>query len=111
MTTYAAPYSWESLEKDCQIAFGCDDYQVAYVKNRKDLKAQRKLEYERSRISQINQAVQQALKENPRGDTEILTGSIIAILLPWVLPFLRQWIIGTFEKLVINWILNRLETN
>lgn len=109
MTTYTAPESWTNLEKDCQLNFGCADFQLKSANNRKDLRAQRKIEDQRNRIGVVTKAFQQALKENPEGDSKMLMGAVLAILLPWIFPLLRQWLIGKFESLVINWILNRLK--
>jgi hypothetical protein len=109
MTTYAAPESWGNLEKDCQLNFGCADFQLKSANNRKDRKSQRKIEDQRNRIGVVTKAFQQALKDNPTEDPKMLVGSVLAILLPWIFPLLREWFIGKFESLVINWILNRLK--
>lgn len=110
MSIMLMPNDWESLKEDCRMVYGCSDYMMTAAVKRKDRKAQKKLEKQRHDIDSVHEAAKKALEANPGLTKEQLTKSILAILLPFVLPLLRDWLIGAFQKLVIDWLTNRLKT-
>ena len=101
---------WDTLQEDCKMVHECSDFMMVSAKNRKDRKAQKRIEGQRRQIDDIYAAAQKSLGDNPGQTKEQLTGSIIAILLPWVLPLLRDWLLSAFQRLIVNWLLNRLKS-
>lgn len=111
MTTFKTTVNWDELETDCQMVHQCSAFQMRVAVSRKDRKEQKRLEKQQESIRRVRAATETALKADPNATEEQLTGSILATLLPWVLPFLRDWLIGAFEKLIINWFTNKLKTS
>lgn len=110
MSIMLTPNDWESLKEDCRMVYGCSDFMMNSAIKRKDRKAQKRLEAQRRKIERVHEAARKSIEANPGQTKEQLTGSIIAILLPLVLPILRDWLVSTFEKLIIDWLTNRLKT-
>ena len=103
-----APESWTNLEKDCQLAHGCSPFQMNHAISRRDRKAQKRIEKEQRDVTSVVDAVKTSLQKNPTQTPEELTKSVIAILAPWILQFLGNWLLSKFQSTILNWIINRL---
>ena len=103
-----APESWTNLEEDCQLIHHCAAFQLKYSISRRDRKTQKKIEREQRDIKSVMGAVKKSLEKNPDQTPEELTKSVIALLAPWLLQFLGNWLLSKFQATILNWIINRL---
>lgn len=98
--------NWSTLRSDCLSVHGCSPWAVSSSRNKRE---QRKLEKKQQDIDQVIGAAEKVLIDTPNIDPQAMIGPILAILLPWMLPILRSFLISAFQKMVLDWILNRLQ--
>lgn len=97
--------NWDQLREECELAHGCSE--VAVRSSRGDRRKQRKIEEKQAKLRKVTDLLQGYLSSHPNATREQAYKSVIAILA----PFFLQWLIGAFEKMVLNWLLNRLYPN
>lgn len=93
---------WSQLEVDAQDHFLCSPLTVS----RADKRQQRKLQARQRDIASAVSASRQVFL--PGMTQEQFNKSILAILLPFLLPMLRDLLISGFMRLLLDWLFSRL---
>ena len=96
--------NWEQIQNECELAHGCSD--IAVRSSRHDKRKQKEIEKKQSRVRKVTETLQSYLDKNPYATREQAYSSVISI----IGPFLIKWLISAFEKMVLNWLLNRIYT-
>lgn len=94
--------NWDQLREDCELVHGCSD--MAIRSSRQDKRKQRQIEKKQAKLRVVTDTLRGYLDSNPKATREQAYKSVIGILA----PFLLQWLISDFEKMVLNWLLNRI---
>ena len=100
----SASVDWELLETEGSIAFGCSNQLMSAAPRAK----RRELKKRRKTYDGTLRAAQTARTKNPEANEEQLMGSILAILLPFVPAFLRMFLLSGLQKLILDWIMDKL---